>query len=185
MKQIYVDFAPRSVKRSVLLTQPLAWLFAGIGLLLCASAAISAFSMMKQHALSADAQRIQARQAEGIKHQSIQSTWTISDLQTNAVNSAIAQLNLPWRDLLDAIETATPANIALLSIEPDSKKQTIKGMAEAKTSQEMISYIERLKKQEFFGAVVLTKHEINEQDANKPYRFQFEAQWTLAGRVGQ
>ena len=53
-------------------------------------------------------------------------------------------------------------------------------MAEAKTSDDMIAYIEQLKKQEFFTAVLLTKHEINEQDPNKPWRFQFEAQWVGA-----
>jgi Tfp pilus assembly protein PilN len=185
MKPIYINFAPQSVKRSVIMTPPLNWLFAAIGLLLCSSAAVFALGLIQQHAINADAQRIQARQAEGKKHRSAQNSWSISDTQIISVNNAISQLNVPWRDLLDAIETATPANVALLSIEPDSKKHTIKGMAEAKTSQEMIAYIERLKKQEFFGAVVLTKHEINDQDANKPYRFQFEAQWTTDGRGGQ
>jgi Tfp pilus assembly protein PilN len=184
MKPIYIDFAPRSVKRSVLQTSPLTWLFAGIGLLLCAGAVINMLVMLEKHALVADAQRIQAQKAEGTKLQSIRSAWSVSEPQANSVNNAIAQLNLPWRDLLDAIESATPANIALLSIEPDSKKQTIKGTAESKNSQEMIAYIEQLKKHDFFGAVVLTKHEINDQDVNRPYRFQFEAEWKSDGREG-
>ena len=32
----------------------------------------------------------------------------------------------------------------------------------------------------FFASVVLIKHEVNEQDPNKPLRFQFEAQWAGA-----
>jgi Tfp pilus assembly protein PilN len=185
MKPIHIDFAPRSLKRSVLLTQPLVGLFVAIGFLLCSSAGIMVFSMIKQNTLLAEHQRIEVQQAEGINHRTLHSAWSIPDKQASSVNNAIAQLNLPWRDLLDAIEMATPANIALLAIEPDSKRQIIKGMAEAKNSSAMISYIERLKKQEFFEEVVLTKHEINDQDLNKPYRFQFEAQWTLAGREGQ
>jgi Tfp pilus assembly protein PilN len=184
MKPIHIDFAPRTLKRSVLKTQPLCWLFLSIGLLLCCSAAITVIGLIQQHALNADAQRIQVQNEEGFKRQS-ENTLSISDAQTISVNNAIAQLNLPWRDLLDAIEAATPASVALLSIEPNSEKQTIKGIAEAKTSHNMLAYIEQLKKQSIFASVILTKHEINDQDANKPYRFQFEAQWTLEGREGQ
>jgi Tfp pilus assembly protein PilN len=185
MKPIHIDFAPRSLKRSVLLTEPLMGLFLAIGFLLCSSAGIMVLSIIKQNTLLAEHQRMEVQQEEGINHHVMQSAWSISDKQASSVNNAIAQLNLPWRDLLDAIEMATPSNIALLAIEPDSKKQIIKGMAEAKTSSAMISYLERLKKQELFEEVVLTKHEINDQDPNKPYRFQFEAQWILAGREGQ
>jgi Tfp pilus assembly protein PilN len=181
MKPVFIDFAPQTIKRSVLMTQPLSWMFATLGLLLCGSAAVSMIYINQQNAINADAHRIQEQKTEGLKH-SVKSTWSIADTQAVSVNNAIAQLNLPWRDLLDAIEAATPANIALLSIEPDSRKHFIKGMAEAKTSHEMIAYIEKLKKENFFTAVILTKHEINDQDVNKPYRFQFEAQWTTEGK---
>jgi len=106
----------------------------------------------------------------------------ITEAQAAAVNAAIAQLNLPWREVFDAIESATPKTIALLALQPDAKRNLVKGMAEAKTSDDMIGYIELLKKQEFFTAVLLTKHEVNEQDPNKPLRFQFEAQWTGAAQ---
>jgi hypothetical protein len=185
MKPISIDFAPRSVKRAVLLIHPMSWMFGAIGLLLCSSAAVSALGLIQQYAHIAEEQRLYARKVEEVAHPSSRNTWMISEEQKNAVNNAIAQLNLPWRDLLDALETATSANVALLSIEPDSKKQLVKGMAETKTSSDMISYIERLKKQKFFSAVVLTKHEINDQDANRPYRFQFEVQWSTEGRSGQ
>lgn len=177
MKQIHIDFAPDTVKRSVLRTKPVSWLLAAIGLILCLSASVKFVLLAQQHTRSANEERIQEIRAEGIKQQSVQSLKSISSNQKNAINNAIAQLNLPWRDLLDALEAATPANVALLTIEPESRTQIVKGMAESKTSSGMIAYIELLKKQEFFKTVVLTKHEINEQDANKPYRFQFEAQW--------
>ncbi|MGZ5819748.1 MAG: PilN domain-containing protein, partial [Burkholderiaceae bacterium] len=99
------------------------------------------------------------------------------EAQANAVNNAIQQLNLPWRDLFSAIESATPSTIALLAIEPDAKKHVLKATAEAKTSDDMIGYIEQLKKQGLFSNVLLAKHEINEQDPNKPIRFQLEAEW--------
>ncbi len=93
------------------------------------------------------------------------------------INAAIQQLNLPWSDVFDAIEEATPASIALMSIEPDAKKQLLKGEAEALNSDDMIAYIEQLKKVALFSHVDLVKHEVNEQDQFRPIRFEFEAQW--------
>jgi len=178
IKPLRTDFAPHSVKRSVLLTQPMTWLVGAIGVLVCAGAAASAFHLIKQTQIySTDVATIQAKHSAQQKHQSPPKVWAIPDAQAIAITSAIEQLNLPWRDVLDAIESATPANVALLSIEPDARHHVVKGMAEVKTSYEMLAYLEMLKKQEFFGRVVLTKHEINTQDTNKPYRFQFEAQW--------
>jgi Tfp pilus assembly protein PilN len=89
----------------------------------------------------------------------------------------IAQLNLPWRDVLDAIERATPSDVALLSLEPDAAKQSLKGMAEAKDPTGMIGYIESLQQQDFFSDVALLRHETNEADTHKPVRFQFDIRW--------
>ncbi|UUZ49987.1 hypothetical protein LP420_07885 [Massilia sp. B-10] len=61
------------------------------------------------------------------------------------------QLNLPWRALHDAIGAATPPEIAMLALEPDARKRTMKITAEAKSSDAMIGYVEELKKQELFS----------------------------------
>lgn len=97
--------------------------------------------------------------------------------QAISANTAISQLNLPWRDVFLTIEAATPKTIALVSLEPDAKNSALKGIAEAKTTDEMIAYIEQLKKEDFFSQVQLLKHEVVELDPNRPYRFQFEVQW--------
>jgi hypothetical protein len=46
------------------------------------------------------------------------------------------------------MRAATPANIALLALEPDARKRSMKITAEAKTSDDMIAYVEQLKQQE-------------------------------------
>jgi len=98
-------------------------------------------------------------------------------VQAQFVNSAIGQLNLPWRDLQDAVLAATPRQIALLALEPEPRKQLLKLTAEAKSSDDMVAYVAQLKQQELFSSVTLIRHEINEQDANRPLRFQVEAIW--------
>ena len=100
--------------------------------------------------------------------------------QAGAVNAAAQQLNLPWRGLYDAVQAATPATIALLALEPDAKKNSVRITAEAKGSDDMIAYVEQLERIEWFSTVLLARHEINEQDKNRPIRFQIDAQWRPA-----
>jgi len=90
------------------------------------------------------------------------------------------QLNLPWRGLHDAIQAATPAAIALLALEPDARKGSVRITAEARTSDDMIAYVGQLQRIDWFGTVLLARHEINEQDPNRPIRFQIDARWKNA-----
>jgi Tfp pilus assembly protein PilN len=181
MTPLRIDFAPRTVRRAVARTGPLTWLLGCAGLTLCIVAALMIAALMKKNSVrEASLQHARAQLSERTRHRAPPRKFMIPAAQALAINAAILQLNLPWSDVLDAIEGATPATVALLALEPDAKKHTIKGTAEAKSSDQMIAYIEQLKKQAFFGEVVLTRHEINEQDANKPLRFQFEAQWKEA-----
>lgn len=124
-----------------------------------------------------EAQAIHAKHTARTAQRPAPQRMVISDAQAAAVNAATAQLNLPWRDVLDAIEVAASPDIALLAIESDGRKQVVNGVAEAKDGNGMARYVEQLKKQALFGEVLLTRHETNEQDADRPLRFQFEAQW--------
>lgn len=178
MKALRIDFASRSIRRSIWHVHPLGWLAATAGLMICATGAYSAFDLLEQRdAMRRESLRMQTRMAQQTAQQPVPAKVQISDSQAAAINTAVAQLNLPWRDVLNAMEAATPDTIALLSIEHDSRKHVVKGSAETKSSEAMIGYIEQLKQQEYFRDVLLTKHEINEQDPNKPLRFQFEATW--------
>ena len=105
---------------------------------------------------------------------------SVPPAQAGAVNASVQQLNLPWRGLHDAVQAATPATIALLALEPDARKSSVRITAEAKNSDDMIAYVEALQRVEWFTTVLLARHEINEQDANRPIRFQIDAQWRAA-----
>lgn len=102
--------------------------------------------------------------------------------EVHAINQAITALNLPWTDLFDALEKASSDKVALLQVLPNNRQSSLKAVAETKNSDDMIAYLEALKQQKFFTDVVLEKHEINEQDPNKPYRFQFAVLWSEGGR---
>jgi len=67
--------------------------------------------------------------------------------------------------------------VALIALEPDPRKRSLKITAETRTSDEMVDYVAALKEQESFSGVILTRHEINDADPNRPLRFQLEATW--------
>lgn len=90
------------------------------------------------------------------------------------LNLVIRRLNTPWQDLFDQLEKSTPGNIALLSIEPDAVRETIKLHAEATALEPLLIYAASLEKQGVFGQITYSKYETNEQDANKPKRLTFE-----------
>ena len=179
MKRLHIDFAPPGVRRTLYRTGMGAWLLVAVALLLCALAALLGWRLLAQQ--RADAAQLAAAHTRA-KAPVVVAVATaqpaISDVQAAAVNAAVMQLTLPWRALHDAIGAATPPTIAMLALEPDARKRSMRITAEAKTSDAMIDYVEELKRQELFADVVLTRHEINEQDANRPIRFQIEAQWT-------
>jgi hypothetical protein len=187
MKRVHIDFAPPSLARTVHRTGPLAWSLAVLAVLLCFGAAAIGWQMLaRQRALETQLALVRAQvRGSGTSATAAAAAVAaaqprIGEAQAQAVNAAVLQLNLPWRALQDAVEQATPKRIALIALEPDPRRRGMKITAEAKTSDDMIAYIEQLKGQELFGAgaVTLLRHEISELDPNRPIRFQLEAQWS-------
>jgi Tfp pilus assembly protein PilN len=179
MNQLHIDFAAPGLQRTLHRTGLRTWLLAVVATALCLAAGLLGWRLLAQQRL--DAAQLNAALLRAKAPVTVAVTAPaprISELQAGAVNSAVMQLNLPWRALQDAIGAATPPGIAMLVLEPDPHKRSMKITAEAKTSDAMIGYVEELKKQELFAAVALTRHEINEQDPVRPIRFQIEAEWS-------
>jgi Tfp pilus assembly protein PilN len=178
MKPMRIDFAPATWRRALYRLHP-ALLAAGIaGLALCAGGLWYATQMAGQRAAREhQIERLRSSQAALSKRPARVAQVAIPEAQAGAVNAAILRLNVPWRELEDAIGAATPANIALLALDPDPKKQLLKITAEARNSDDMVGYVQVLKQQEFFTGAALVRHEIGEQDPNHPIRFQVEVQW--------
>jgi hypothetical protein len=94
--------------------------------------------------------------------------------QRTAWNQIARQLNTPWSSLLDALETATPENIGLVSIEPDGAQGSVRVQVEAKTLDSLLAYAGALKSIELFENIVLIKHETNDQDSTRPLRLSLD-----------
>ena len=180
MKPLRIDFAAPGWRGGLFHLHPALLAAAVLGLLLCLGAAFAAWQLVSgQRGHAAQARHEQERQAYLARAIPALPKILILPAQAAAVNRAILHLNLPWRELKDAVAAATPATVALLALEPDPKKHLLKLTAEAETSDDMIAYIQELKAQEFFSDVLLTRHEINAEGTHQPIRFQIEAQWVV------
>jgi hypothetical protein len=179
MKPVAIDFAPRSALRTVWRTTPGNWVILGIGVFLCVGAGLAVAKLRLQQ------QAYEAERRAGVSSQKVERTFAgrtaVSPEKAIAINNAVAQLNVPWLDMHDAIMGASTPGVALLVLEPQVKQHTIKIAGEAKTIDDVLLYVEQLKHQPFLMNVMLVKHSVSEQDPNKPLRFQLEAQWGAAG----
>jgi Tfp pilus assembly protein PilN len=182
MRKVRIDFAPPGLRRTLHRVPPNAWALVPAALVLVFIVVSGGLKYRDQldaiARLRAQAQ-VRTATAQGQQRQAAPAR-AVPEAQANAVNTAVQQLNLPWRGLHDAIQAATPASVALLALEPDAKKNSVRITAEAKSNDDMLGYVARLQDVDWFGTVALVRHEINDQDPNRPIRFQVDAQWKAA-----
>jgi Tfp pilus assembly protein PilN len=178
MKQLAVDFAVRTPAAMAFKLPFWVWQLLLIGVIVFVAASWQLWSIQDQVGrLQASLAQLQQRVGSQADKPRRTAARPIAPAQAATVNAAVRQLNIPWGDLLDATEAAAGKNLALLELRPDASAHRLHGLAEARTSSDMIACIERLKAQSVFTGVVVTSHQINEQDRNKPVRFEFVATW--------
>ncbi|MDX1915665.1 MAG: hypothetical protein SFU55_08780 [Methylophilus sp.] len=94
------------------------------------------------------------------------------------VREAVTLLSTPWNTLFSAIEQINMKEVALLSIEPSTKKQLVVFTGQAKNIQAALTYIERLEALPMLTQVYLQRHNVDQQDPFKPVSFTIVAQWS-------
>lgn len=105
---------------------------------------------------------------------------TVPPTELKQVATIVQSLITPWQDLLLAIEQADMPDIALISIDPDIKKQQVSLTGEAKNLQIVLRYIEKLEAQAVLQEVYLQKHMVEETDISKPVTFSVVAKWKVS-----
>lgn len=112
-------------------------------------------------------QRVQAR---GVA----QAAAALTPPQRKAWGVIVEHLNIPWTAIFEALEQTLPDDIALLAVEPDALHGRVRLQFEAKSLDALLAYAGVLKSTPPFGAVLLVKHETNDQDANRPMRLSID-----------
>ena len=97
--------------------------------------------------------------------------------EMSRANLVLAHLALPWNELFTAIETATPDDIALLSLQPNTKTGRVQIGGEARTTDVMLDYLRRLEATPQLRQVLLVNHKIVEEVAERPIQFSLTATW--------
>jgi len=87
-------------------------------------------------------------------------------------------LTTPWDQLLTELEQVEMRDVALLSLEPNKKKQQLILYGQAKNMQVALNYIEALEKLPALSKVFLQKHNVDQIDPFKPVAFTIVAQWS-------
>lgn len=146
----------------------------------CAGIAVAlAFAAGNQELLQVKRQTTELRQ-ESAPRTEQKSTMDRTQLAAEIAhaNTIIRQLNLPWDKLFMALESTANDRVALLAIQPDTRKQLIQLSGEARNMEAVLDYLAQLRSQETLEQIVLTGHEIKLQDPDKPVRFSLSAKWT-------
>lgn len=98
----------------------------------------------------------------------------LSTDQRQGLRAVARQLNIPWQELFEQLERTTPPQVALVSVEPDGQRGTVRLQAEAKSLDTLLQYAAALQGQGVLGRLTYNKHETNGQDPNRPMRLTFE-----------
>ncbi len=111
------------------------------------------------------------------------SAQSVAGLNAQNAEKTVHELGTPWSQLLGELENAssdTSGNVALLSIEPDHAKHRVRVMAEARSLELALAYVQRLRKAPALRFPMLDSHELRKDDKDHPVRFQVSADWSDA-----
>jgi hypothetical protein len=173
IQRIEIDFAAQAGP-----TQHRGRLLLGLGVVVAAAAGIfwgGAWSAQR------DAERelaaIDARQAGASRAERPVALSPAEVARDRAAQQVARELQTPWAELLAAFEAAPRQAVALLAIEPSTAQQAVRITAEAKDPEAMLAYLGALQTDARLRRVVLLTHQIQEQAAGTPVRFQIQAGW--------
>lgn len=99
------------------------------------------------------------------------------DARAESATGVLRELGRPWPALFERLEETHGERIALLSVNLEGAKGTLRIAGEGRHLVDVLAYVERLSTDTFLTDVVLEQHEVLESDAQKPVRFSLSARW--------
>lgn len=93
-------------------------------------------------------------------------------------NVVLDRLALPWDGLFADIEAAVVPDVALLGVQPDTRGRLVNVEGEARDLKALLTFLARLEGAPGLVDAHLTRHEIRQNDPNRPLAFTIQAKWT-------
>lgn len=121
----------------------------------------------QQERLQAALDRAQAPFSRPVQRPSPPATPAETLRQMDAVT---ARLNGPWSDVLDAIERSTTQRVALLTLEPDARTDSVALTAEARSLDDLLNYAETLGQDAAVASVRMVQHDLRAEEPGQPVR---------------
>ena len=85
--------------------------------------------------------------------------------EAKSIARVTRQLALPWPEMIEAVEWAASRQVALLQLQPEPERGTLRLTAEAGTPQAMLDYLRRLGESEALAGAYLVSHQVREERA--------------------
>jgi hypothetical protein len=101
----------------------------------------------------------------------------VSNDELALARDTVERLGLPWTKLFAALESAATDQVALLAIEPDTKTGTVKISGDSKDYLAALGYVLNLSQAEALSNVQLVRHEVKQNDPQRPVAFSISAAW--------
>jgi hypothetical protein len=95
--------------------------------------------------------------------------------EARRVEAVLRQLALPWGAIIESVEGATTADVALLQLQPDAQQHQLRLGAEARSQQAMLEYLQRLAAARALSEVHVVSHQVQSEDPHRPVRFTVQA----------
>ena len=106
------------------------------------------------------------------------STAPVARDDAQAVERVASQLRTPWDAMLHEIELRADPAVALLSVEAQGQKRSLRLTGEAKEMADVVAYVGHLRESPWIKAAYLTGHEEKQVGAVRVIRFSLDATWS-------
>jgi Tfp pilus assembly protein PilN len=153
-----------------------AWAMLAVGVLLAGEAVLG------YAGLRSEVEQVQQRRAAPVARSAAPAA-PLSEAtrrELDAARRVLQELTLPWDAMFRAIEASDGKGIALLSIEPDAAKRSVRIGGEARNYPAILAFMQRLEASQILSGVHLLNHQVREQEAGRPVYFSVAASWRAA-----
>ena len=125
---------------------------------------------------------VKSNEATVARAQPRKAVTQVSNDELALARDTVERLGLPWTKLFAALEAAANDQVALLAIEPDTKNGTVKITGDSKDYLAALGYVLNLSQAEALSNVQLVRHEVKQNDPQRPVAFSITAAWNEGKR---
>ena len=108
------------------------------------------------------------------------STGAAKDLAGASAGEALVRLRAPWPELLEQLEAMADLPVALLDLDAEARGRTLRLAGEAKTMDDVLAFVDRLRQSRLLDEVFLQGHELRKAGAAQVIAFTVQATWPQA-----